>query len=66
VTIGTSLHLIALGAILKFAVTARVAGIDLQTAGVILMVVGAVGFLVSLYFAARSRSTGIPPPPDAP
>ena len=46
--IGTSIFLIALGAILKFAVTANLAGIDLQTAGVILMVVGALALLISL------------------
>ena len=46
--LGTSMFLIALGAILKFAVTATVVGIDLQTAGVILMVVGGIGLLVSL------------------
>ncbi len=46
--VGTSIFLIALGAILKFAVTATVAGIDLQAAGVILMVVGAIGLVVSL------------------
>ncbi|MEA2322457.1 MAG: hypothetical protein QOD81_2307, partial [Solirubrobacteraceae bacterium] len=33
-TIGTSLFVIALGAILRYAVTGRVPGIDLQTAGV--------------------------------
>ena len=38
--IGTSIFLIAVGAILKFAVTATVAGVDIQTVGVILMVVG--------------------------
>ncbi len=47
--IGTSIFLIALGAVLKFAVTATVAGISIQTAGVILMVVGIVGLLVSLF-----------------
>ena len=46
--IGTSIFLIALGAILKFAVTATVAGIDIQTAGVILMVVGLIGLVLSL------------------
>jgi hypothetical protein len=46
--IGTSIFLIAVGAILKFAVTAEAAGIDLQTAGVILMIVGGIGLLVSL------------------
>ena len=46
--IGTSIFLIAVGAILKFAVTATVAGVDIQTAGVILMVVGVVALVISL------------------
>jgi hypothetical protein len=46
--IGTSIFLIAVGAILAWAVTAEVAGVDVQTAGVILMVVGVIGLLVSL------------------
>jgi hypothetical protein len=46
-TIGTSLFLIAIGAILRYAVTVdAVAGIDLDTAGLILMLVGAVGFVI--------------------
>ena len=47
--IGTSIFLIALGAVLAFAVTATVAGIEIQTAGVILMVVGGLGLIVSLF-----------------
>jgi hypothetical protein len=50
--IGTSIFLIALGAILKYAVTATVAGIDLQTAGLILIVVGVIGLILSLLYAA--------------
>lgn len=46
--IGTSLFLIAIGAILYFAVTATVSGISIQTVGVILMVVGGAGLLISL------------------
>jgi len=46
--IGTSIFLIAVGAVLAFAVTATVAGISIQTAGVILMVVGVIGLLISL------------------
>jgi hypothetical protein len=46
--IGTSILLIAVGAILAWAVTATVAGVDIQTAGVILMVVGLIGLIVSL------------------
>lgn len=63
-TIGTSLFLIAVGAILKYAVTADIAGIDINTAGVVLMVVGAVGFVIGLYFAIRGPSPEAPPPPQ--
>ena len=45
-TIGASLFLIAVGAILAFAVTADFAGIDIQTVGYILLVIGAVGLLI--------------------
>jgi membrane protein implicated in regulation of membrane protease activity len=48
--IGTSVFLIALGAILKFAVTATVAGFNIQTAGVILMVVGVIALLISIAY----------------
>jgi hypothetical protein len=46
--VGTSIFLIALGAILKYAVTFTFAGIDIQTVGVILMVAGVVCLIVSL------------------
>ena len=46
--LGTSIFLIAVGAILKFAVTATVAGLDIQTVGVILMIVGVVALVISL------------------
>ena len=52
--IGTSIFLIALGAILKFAVTASVSGIELATVGVILMVVGVIGLLFSLLVLMRA------------
>jgi hypothetical protein len=48
--IGVSLILIAVGAILTWAVTAEVSGVDITTVGVILMVVGLVGGLISLVF----------------
>ncbi len=48
--IGVSMFLIALGAILVWAVSASVAGIDLNAVGVILMVVGGIGALLSLVF----------------
>jgi len=56
--IGTSLVLIAVGAILYFAVTVSIAGISISTVGVILMVLGVVGLVISLiYMANASRST---------
>ncbi|MGN6189570.1 MAG: DUF6458 family protein [Conexibacter sp.] len=70
-TIGTSLFLIAVGAILKFAVTASVAGVNLQTVGVILIVIGIAGLILGLglWISAREdwrrRSSVGPPPPDA-
>lgn len=48
--IGVSLILIAVGAILTWAVNATVSGVDINTIGVILMVVGTVGLLISLVF----------------
>ncbi len=67
-TIGSSLFLIAVGAILKYAVTATLAGVNLHTVGVILIVVGLVGLLIGLamYISARSAiDRGAPPPPGA-
>ena len=48
--IGVSLLLIAVGAILTWAVSADVSGVDINTVGVILMIVGAAGGLISLVF----------------
>ena len=48
--IGTSVFLIAVGAILDFAVDVTVSGINLRAVGVILMVVGAIGLVLSLMF----------------
>jgi uncharacterized protein DUF6458 len=48
--VGVSLILIAAGAILTWAVEATVRGIDLNAVGVILMVVGAIGLVLSLVF----------------
>lgn len=63
--LGSSLFLIAVGAILKFAVTASVAGIDLQVVGVILMVIGVIGLVISL-FLIWNASNRRPPAPPAP
>jgi protein-S-isoprenylcysteine O-methyltransferase Ste14 len=50
VGIGTSIFLIAVGAILRFAVTASVSGINIATVGTILIVVGIIGLLISLLY----------------
>lgn len=51
-TYGTSLLLIAVGAILKWAVTAHVSGISLQTVGTILLIVGIIGLIISALLTA--------------
>jgi hypothetical protein len=48
--IGVSLLLIAVGAILIWAVNAEVAGIDIDAVGVILLIVGALGVVLSMMF----------------
>ena len=58
--IGTSLFLIAVGAILYFAVNATISGLEIATIGLILMIVGVVGLVISLVFlnsARRDRGT---------
>lgn len=50
--IGISVFLFAVGAILALAVNVQTTGLDLDMVGVILMVVGAVGFLASMLFWA--------------
>ncbi len=47
-SIGTSLFLVAVGAILRFAVTASVSGLNIQTIGLILMIVGIAGLILSI------------------
>jgi hypothetical protein len=58
--IGTSIFLIAVGAILKFAVTAHVSGIALATVGTILMIVGVLGLLISLFMLASWNDRAAP------
>ena len=48
--IGVSIFLIAVGAILTWAVNATVSGLEIQTIGVILMVVGGLGLVLSMLF----------------
>jgi Domain of unknown function (DUF6458) len=57
--IGASLFLIAVGAILKFAVTKQINGIDVGAIGIILMVVGAAGLLITAILMSTRRRTDI-------
>jgi hypothetical protein len=62
--IGVSLILIAAGAILTWAVETTVSGIDINTVGVILMVVGIVGVVLSLIFWSSWGGFGGPAAAD--
>jgi hypothetical protein len=55
VGIGTSLFLIAVGAILYFAVNASISGLSIATVGLILMIVGIVGLVISLFLISSAR-----------
>jgi membrane protein implicated in regulation of membrane protease activity len=55
VGIGTSLFLIAVGAILYFAVSASISGLSIQTVGLILMIVGVIGLVISLFLISSWR-----------
>ena len=57
--IGASLFLVALGAILKWAVTGHVSGLDLDALGTILLVVGAIGLVLSVVLMSIRRRTDV-------
>jgi hypothetical protein len=60
--LGTSLFLIAVGAILRYAVSDSLEGIDIPTIGLILMIVGIIGLLISLFTMTlwdRDRRRGV-------
>lgn len=67
--VSLSLILAAAGAVLIWAVSKTVSGVNIHTVGIILLVVGIVGFATSLFFwsswggfgrAAASRTAGTP------
>jgi hypothetical protein len=59
-TVGGSIFLIAVGAILRYAITDSISGIDLKVIGLILMIAGVVGLLVGLFmYANASRRGGV-------
>ena len=53
--IGFSIFLLAVGAILKFAVHATVAGVDIRVVGVILMVAGVLGLILTMVVLTPRR-----------
>ena len=55
-TIGGSIALIVIGAILAFAVEYDLAGVEISTVGIILMIGGLIGLLFGLFFANRGRT----------
>jgi hypothetical protein len=65
--IGGSIFLLAVGAILAFAVNAHVSGIDINIIGWILMAAGLVGLIITLWYwnsrrrTVVTRSTAAPP-----
>lgn len=58
--IGVAIFLIAVGAILRFAVHVSTSGFSLHSIGMILIVVGAIGLVVSLLWASMAGRRGRP------
>jgi hypothetical protein len=57
-TVGASIFLVAVGAILRYAVTDSISGVNLATIGLILIIAGIVGLLIGLFlYANASRRT---------
>ena len=54
-TIGASIFLIAVGAILRYAVDVTVSGIEIQTIGLILMIAGVVGLVIGLFLLTQTE-----------
>lgn len=54
-SIGTSIFLIAVGAIIRYAVTFHVSGVSRPTIGLILILAGIVGLVLSLIYMATAR-----------
>lgn len=62
-TMGMGLLLIAIGAILRYAVKDQWDAVDLTVVGLILMIVGVIAFVVgAIYAFGYSRRPGDPPP----
>ena len=74
--LGVGIFLSAIGAILAFAVSKTVSGVDIHTIGWILLIIGIVGIVLSMifwsswagpgYFSNRRRATYVDEGPGAP
>jgi hypothetical protein len=58
--IGTSIFLIAVGAILRWGVSDSISGVNLPVIGLILMIVGAIGLVLTFFWLTmwRDRTAG--------
>jgi hypothetical protein len=65
-TLGGSIFLIAAGAIVRYGLTFHVSGVSRPTIGLILMIAGAVGVVLSLIFAAGARGRAVGGPYEEP
>jgi hypothetical protein len=65
-SLGASLFLIAVGAILRYAVTWRSSDIDIPVVGLILMIVGIIGLIVSVAYMIMAADRGRPDRPAPP
>ena len=57
--IGTSIFMIAVGAILYFAVNVDISGLELSTIGLILMILGIVGLVISFFMMSQASRRGV-------
>jgi Domain of unknown function (DUF6458) len=57
-SIGAALFMIAVGAILRYAVSDSIEGVDLPTIGLILMIIGGLGLIISLVMYATATRRG--------
>ena len=57
-TVGGSIFLIAVGAILRYAVQDEIDAVNLETIGLILMIAGVIGLLIGLFLMTQARGRG--------
>jgi Domain of unknown function (DUF6458) len=65
-TIGTSIFLIAVGAIIRYALSFSVSGVSRPTIGLILIIAGIVGLVLSLIYMASTRRRVVDGPYEEP